>query len=56
MYKDGAQAWEGKDFLIEQEGCKEVMIENRPYPGKFAQQVLDILTKKKKSVLNLGCK
>uniref|UniRef100_A0A0A9Z546 LDLR chaperone boca n=1 Tax=Lygus hesperus TaxID=30085 RepID=A0A0A9Z546_LYGHE len=37
VYKDGAQAWDAKDFLIEQERCKEVMIENKPYYGKFAK-------------------
>ncbi|XP_055332720.1 LDLR chaperone boca-like isoform X1 [Paramacrobiotus metropolitanus] len=34
MFKDGAQAWEAKDFLVEQDQCKEVVIENKSYPGK----------------------
>lgn len=33
MFKDGAQAWDAKDFLIEQEGCKEVSIDNKVYDG-----------------------
>jgi len=35
MFKDGAFAWEAKDFLVEQEHCKGVTIENQEYPGKF---------------------
>ncbi|BES95492.1 Chaperone for wingless signalling and trafficking of LDL receptor [Nesidiocoris tenuis] len=38
VYKDGSQAWDAKDFLVEQEGCKEVVIENKPYPGKLAKK------------------
>jgi len=37
MFKDGSQAWEAKDFLIEQEKCKEVTIENKVYPGKHSK-------------------
>lgn len=33
MFKDGAQAWIAKDYLIEQEECKEVSIESKIYPG-----------------------
>ncbi|XP_017049525.1 LDLR chaperone boca [Drosophila ficusphila] len=33
LFKDGTQAWEAKDFLIEQERCKGVSIENKEYPG-----------------------
>ncbi|KAJ6641148.1 LDLR chaperone boca [Pseudolycoriella hygida] len=36
MFKDGAQAWEAKDFLIEQENCESVTIENKVYNGKFS--------------------
>ncbi|KAH8309537.1 hypothetical protein KR059_011640 [Drosophila kikkawai] len=38
LFKDGAQAWEAKDFLIEQERCKGVTIENKEYPGVNAQK------------------
>ena len=31
---DGSQAFEIKDFLVQQERCKEVTIDNRPYYGK----------------------
>ena len=34
---DGSQAFEIKDFLVQQERCKEVTIDNRPYYGKGAQ-------------------
>lgn len=34
MFKDGSLAWESKDFIVEQEKCKEVTIENKSYPGK----------------------
>uniref|UniRef100_UPI0001FBA1C4 LDLR chaperone boca n=1 Tax=Drosophila melanogaster TaxID=7227 RepID=UPI0001FBA1C4 len=33
LFKDGTQAWDAKDFLIEQERCKGVTIENKEYPG-----------------------
>lgn len=36
MFKDGAQAWEAKDFLVEQERCESVSIENKVYNGKFS--------------------
>lgn len=36
MFKDGSQAWEAKDFLVEQKQCKEVSIENKVYPGKYS--------------------
>ena len=38
MFKDGAQAWDAKDFFIEQELCEEVTIENKPYYGKFSNK------------------
>ncbi|XP_059486926.1 LDLR chaperone boca [Neocloeon triangulifer] len=33
MFKDGSVAWDAKDFLVQQEGCLEVVIENKNYPG-----------------------
>ncbi|XP_026479057.1 LDLR chaperone boca-like [Ctenocephalides felis] len=36
MFKDGSQAWPAKDFLVEQERCKDVTIENKIYPGKYS--------------------
>ena len=33
---DGADAFDVKDFLVQQERCKEVTIDNRPYYGKGA--------------------
>ncbi|XP_067012095.1 LDLR chaperone boca [Anabrus simplex] len=38
LFKDGSQAWEAKDFLVEQEKCKEVVIENKTYPGKHSKE------------------
>lgn len=34
MFKDGSQAWEAKDFLITQDRCDSVSVENKVYPGK----------------------
>ena len=39
MFKDGSQAWDAKDFLIEQERCKEVVLENKSYFGKHTEKV-----------------
>lgn len=36
MFKDGAQAWEAKDFLVDQEQCESVTIENKVYNGKYS--------------------
>lgn len=33
MFKDGAQAWDAKDYLITQEKLDHIMIENKPYYG-----------------------
>ena len=34
LLSDGAQAWEIKDFLVEQDRCEVVTIEGRDYYGK----------------------
>lgn len=34
MFKDGSQSWAAKDYLIEQDRCESVTIENKVYPGK----------------------
>lgn len=34
MFRDGSQAWEAKNFLIEQSRCFSVTIENKVYPGQ----------------------
>uniref|UniRef100_A0A336LFK9 CSON001782 protein n=1 Tax=Culicoides sonorensis TaxID=179676 RepID=A0A336LFK9_CULSO len=36
MFADGSQAWEAKDFLVEQERCESVTIENKVYNGKVS--------------------
>ena len=38
MFKDGAVAWEAKDFLIEQERCLEVTIEQKVYHGMYTEE------------------
>uniref|UniRef100_A0A6M2DVD8 Putative chaperone for wingless signaling and trafficking of ldl receptor n=1 Tax=Xenopsylla cheopis TaxID=163159 RepID=A0A6M2DVD8_XENCH len=38
MFKDGSQAWAAKDFLIDQERCADVTIENKVYPGKYSSK------------------
>ncbi|XP_014778382.1 LDLR chaperone boca [Octopus bimaculoides] len=34
MLKDGSKAWEIKNFLVQQERCLSVTIENQDFPGK----------------------
>lgn len=36
MFKDGSQAWDAKDYLVEQDRCQSVTIENKVYDGKIA--------------------
>lgn len=43
MFKDGSQAWDAKDFLIEQERMEVVTIENKEYYGKHSSKVNEIL-------------
>jgi len=50
MFKDGAQSWEAKDFLVDQEGLEEVTIENKAYKGKFALKEDDSINKKKEEL------
>jgi len=37
MFKDGSQAYDAKDFILEQEQVESMTIENKPYYGKFAK-------------------
>merc|ERR1712024_198167 len=48
MFRDGAYAWEAKDFLIEQERCEEVQLEQQTYKGNFAVEKEDSKKKDKK--------
>lgn len=34
MFKDGAQAWTAKEFLVEQEELKDVQLDSQTYSGK----------------------
>lgn len=38
MFKDGAQAWQAKDFLVEQERCESVTLENKVYEGMHSSK------------------
>ncbi|CAL1269322.1 unnamed protein product, partial [Larinioides sclopetarius] len=38
MFKDGSQAWEAKDFLLEQKRLEVVTIENKEYYGKHSSK------------------
>jgi len=37
LFHDGADAWEAKDFFIEQERCEEVQLEQKTYHGKYSK-------------------
>lgn len=37
MFKEGSQAWAAKDFLVEQDRCLSVTVENKVYDGKGAE-------------------
>lgn len=34
MFKDGSQAFDAKDFLVQQDRCEMVTIDNQKFPGK----------------------
>ncbi|XP_022919656.1 LDLR chaperone boca [Onthophagus taurus] len=38
LFKDGAQAWEAKNYLVDQEKCESVTIESKVYHGKFSDK------------------
>lgn len=48
MIKDGARAWEIKDFLVTQERCLEVDIDSEIFPGNFFKDQHAQKTKKSK--------
>jgi len=37
LFRDGANAWEAKDYLVEQERVEEVQLEQQTYKGKYAE-------------------
>ncbi|CAH1953478.1 unnamed protein product [Acanthoscelides obtectus] len=37
LFKDGSQAWQAKEYLIEQDKCESVTIESKVYPGKYSK-------------------
>lgn len=39
MFRDGAQAVDAKNYLIEQPECSHVTLEGQNYVGKHASQV-----------------
>ncbi|GFS38344.1 LDLR chaperone boca [Trichonephila inaurata madagascariensis] len=38
MFKDGSQAWEAKDYLVDQKRCELVTIESKEYYGKHSSK------------------
>merc|ERR1711910_124684 len=48
LFHDGADAWEAKDFFIEQERCEEVQLEQKTYHGKYSKSQLKEEKKEKK--------
>ena len=38
LFRDGADAWEAKDYLVEQERVEEVQLEGKTYKGNFAEE------------------
>merc|ERR1712165_567516 len=48
LFHDGADAWEAKDFFIEQERCEEVQLEQKTYHGKYSKSQLKEEKKKEK--------
>lgn len=39
MFKDGAHAWDAKDFLVTQKDLKECSVENKVYHGHYTPEV-----------------
>ncbi|XP_046451904.1 LDLR chaperone boca-like isoform X1 [Daphnia pulex] len=48
MFRDGSQAWEAKNFLVDQDRCFSVTIENKIYPGKGNPENVKESSKEKK--------
>jgi len=46
MLKDGSQAWDVKDFLVQQDRCEVVTIEGKDYPGKGSGQVAQLFAER----------
>uniref|UniRef100_A0A2P2I0N1 LDLR chaperone boca-like n=2 Tax=Hirondellea gigas TaxID=1518452 RepID=A0A2P2I0N1_9CRUS len=49
MFSDGSQAWEAKDFLVEQEELQDCAIDNRVYHGHHTPEGKQEARKKKTS-------
>ncbi|KAI9554562.1 hypothetical protein GHT06_019835 [Daphnia sinensis] len=54
MFRDGSQAWEAKNFLIDQDRCLSVTIENKVYPGKGNTEKVKNSKKEEKKKSNKG--
>ncbi|XP_032786183.1 LDLR chaperone boca [Daphnia magna] len=54
MFRDGSQAWEAKNFLIDQDRCFSVTIENKVYPGKGNSDKVKNSKKDEKKKFNNG--
>merc|ERR1712165_73338 len=49
LFHDGADAWEAKDFFVEQDRCEEVQLEQKTYHGKVFKAAREEKKKKKKT-------
>merc|ERR1719245_3030261 len=38
MFRDGSHAWEAKDFLLEQERCEDVQLEQQTFLGHHCKE------------------
>ncbi|XP_017778432.1 PREDICTED: LDLR chaperone boca [Nicrophorus vespilloides] len=38
LFKDGSQAWTAKEYMVDQELCESVTIENKVYDGKHVKK------------------
>lgn len=54
MFRDGAQAWEAKEFLLDQERCEEVQLEQQTFHGKHSKNKPKEEVKKKKKKKTKG--
>ena len=48
IVRDGEHVWQAKDFLVEQERCEEVQIEQQTFRGKYAVEKEEMKEKKSK--------
>jgi hypothetical protein len=47
MFRDGAYAWDAKDYLLDQERCEDVQLEQQTYYGKYSNNKAEEAKKEK---------